>query len=206
MGGNRKMQELSINLKALWERPPKPQFRATDAEDLPPLIGKGYLAFYRRFDQTQASEDFPRDRMQRICINFAGVDDAKINGDVADFYTLAGVSLFGESTGNPLMPITYARYGVVNYRNTGCARIEAGDDVYFLFPTDANTQAYAASTTLTEWGDARVAITVPSDTFKTYAAAATGGPVDPLLAGRYFVGRSLLAADPGMVGTLFMSG
>jgi hypothetical protein len=203
MWGNRKMQEQSINLKALWERPPKPTFRDMGTEDLPPLIGKGYLALYRRFD-LEDPEDYPRDRMQRICINFAGVSTAGFER-IEEKYTLAGVSLFGESTGNPLMPITYARYGVVNYRNTGNTRIEAGDDVYFMVPTPRMFDRHAFP--LAELGNARVAITVPGHTFDIRNEL--GGLFDAgdyLQSSVHFVGRSLLAADPGMIGTLFMSG
>lgn len=202
-----KMQEQSINLKAFWERPTKPVFRAETAVDAPPLIGPGFLAFHRKYIADTAEDDYPRDRMQRVCCNFQ--DTIMVQRDtpyiIPNYYMLAGVALFGESTGNPLMPITYARYGMVNYRNTGNSRIEAGDDVYFLWPNERSDHLAAR---LSDIGDARPAITVSHKTFvdeRTVQGMYTKNDSEITIR-PFFVGRSLLAADAGAIGTLFMSG
>ena len=52
-----------------------------------------------------------------------------------NYYSLAGISIFGESSGNARMKLTHAVWGRTNFQHTGGDTIFAGEDVFWMWPT-----------------------------------------------------------------------
>lgn len=230
----------SIHVLSRWEIMP-PEFRIAAQQQQPlrynePIIQPGLLCFSRGL--LLADEDERTDRMMRTCIAFPCAETAHLKrahimsvAGLADDYTLddayafAGISLFGESTGNPMMALTHVRFGHATFRNTGSRRIEAGDDVYFLWP--GTEEGRYRTTSANVAAGLRIAMTVGTDDFRDALETqvhiwlaenfallgrvpANPGeqvPLDRIVPGyvaSHYVGRCMLGVESGGLGAIMI--
>ena len=200
-----RMQTTTRNMASLW-RPVDRCFmrKGEDGQHMQqdkrgPLILPGRLCFSRRkLRGEEYEEDELEDGMLRTNVYFDancyfkrgydedGVEDMPY---IEHYYSLAGVALTGESTGNPMMALTHAKSGFVNFVNTGTDPISAGEDVYFMWPEGSG-----------------VALTVGKTKFETHLMTLHQDGVEKsTYIARHFVGRCMLGADVGQMGTVLLS-
>lgn len=156
-------------------------------------------------------------RIPKTCINFQNVDPEKEDDPehpnaftLENYYHLAGVSIFGESMGNMRATTTFARTGAVTFRNTGFARLNAGDSVFFLWPLDDDSLELRADSKLID-EKLRVAITVGVSDFRKILEKkllsilpAFRSHFAASYKANHYVGQCLLSAEQGQEGYILL--